>query len=164
MEIVKRNIILTFDELRILLYSQGYRRCEGIYMPEKEFTQEEIIRALGKLVGSGLLTVNRTEPAAAALPLVFTDNDTDTSGGGVLPAEEEFYIRDDLLEMIGIIGDPAATEILQQGTGIRMYCYYSDKGIVTSERFPGRKECVRLTLYNAEEFERFRRGIEEEIL
>lgn len=163
MEIVKRNIILTFDELRILLYSQGYRRCEGVYMPRKEFSQEDIIRALAKLEKSGLLTVDSAEPQSEALPLVFTEDTSDGEDKLDLYPEEEFYIRSDLLKMIGIIGSPDASEIMQLSPERNLYCYYSERGIVTSERYPCRIECVRLTLYSADEFEQWRRDLEEDV-
>lgn len=92
MEIIKKNIILSFDELRILLYSQGFRRCEGVYMPEKDFSQENIINALDKLEKNGLLTIEKADIAAESLPLVFDDEDDNSPDADDLP-EEEFYIR-----------------------------------------------------------------------
>ena len=160
MEIVKKNIVITFDELRILLYSQGFRRCEGVYMPEKDFSQQDIIRALKKLEESGLLMVGKAEPQADALPLVFnTDPEEEEEGPGIL--EEEFFIRNDLLEMIRIIGEPDGTEIMRIDPRTRIFCYYSEKGVVTSQRYPGRIEYVRLTAYSAEEFEQWRDEFEE---
>lgn len=161
MEIIKKSIILTFDELRILLYSQGYRKCKGIYMPEKDFSQRDIITALNKLEQSGLLTPDKAEPLAEALPLVFVDEVLVEPELDDHPACEEFYIRKDLLEMIHIIGSPDATEIIGNGSGCRLFCYYASEGIVTSEKYRGRRECVRLTCYNAEDFEEFRQEIEK---
>lgn len=161
MEIIKRNIILTFDELRILLYSQGYRRCEGVYMPCKDFAPEDIIEALRKLEQNGLLTVDKAAPAAQALPLVFGDEPDNPKDDADSP-DEEFYIRSDLLKMIHIMGDPGATEILRTDHEHRVFCYYSEQGIVVSERYHGRKECVRLTYYDAEEFAGWRAELEEE--
>ena len=159
MEIIKKNIILSFDELRILLYSQGFRRCEGVYMPEKDFSQENIINALDKLEKNGLLTIEKADIAAESLPLVFGDEDDNSPDADDLP-EEEFYIRSDLLLMLDIIGAPDATEILHAGEKRKLFCYYSERGIVVSEKYPGRRECVRLTYYDPDEFEKWRAGME----
>ncbi len=160
MEIVKKNIVITFDELRILLYSQGFRRCEGVYMPEKDFSQQDIIRALQKLGENGLLMVGKAEPEAEALPLVFNADPADEEEVAEKP-EEEFFIRNDLLEMIRIIGEPDGTEIMRVDPQTRIFCYYSERGIVTSQRYPGRKEYLRLTVYSSEEFEKWRSEFEE---
>ena len=167
MEIIKRRIVLTFDELRILLYSQGYRRCEGVYMPEKDFSEENIIRSLSILEKNGLLIVDREKSAVESLPLVFSDeipsdSEPDTSKAVSGACSEIFFIRTDLLNMIRIIGEPKATEILSIDQDTRIFCYFSENGIVTSQRYPGRKECVRLTCYTTEDFKEWRLELEEE--
>lgn len=158
MEIVERSIILSFDELRILLYSQGYRSCEGVYMPEKNFSQTDIIRSLRKLTENGLLRISGAGPSTEALPLVF---DADGNGDGSAEKkasndkynEEVFFIRKDLLRMINIIGDHKDSELITCEDGRRLFCYYSEDGIVTSERHPGRPDAVRLSFYSADEFD-----------
>lgn len=155
MEIVERSMILTFDELRILLYSQGFRRCEGVYMPEKEFSQRDIIKALGKLTECGLLSVEKSTPQTEALPLVFDEEGMGTGAAAEEP-DEEFYIRKDLLDIICVIGDHRDTEVITTDEGRRLFCYYAEGCVVTSMRCEGRKDAVRLTRYTAEEFESLR--------
>lgn len=162
MEIVERSIVLSFDELRILLYSQGCRRCEGVYMPEKEFSQIDILRALGKLVECGLLTPDKAGPQTESLPLVFEDEDTERNDAGEDPGER-FYIRKDLLDMIRVICDHRDSEIINGDEGRRLFCYYAQGEVVTSERYPGRPDSVRLTYYPAEVFRerRYKGGVIE---
>ena len=155
MEIVERSMILTFDELRILLYSQGFRRCEGVYMPEKDFSQRDIIKALGKLTECGLLSVEKSAAQAEALPLVF-DEEGAGAGADSGGPDEEFYIRKDLLEIIRIIGDHRDAELITTDDGKRLFCYYAEGSVVTSMRCEGRKDSVRLTRYTADGFESFR--------
>lgn len=161
MEIIEKSIILSFDELRILLFSQGYRSCEGVFMPEKDFSHTDILRALQKLVRGGLLSIDAAGPQTEALPLVFEDeNEDDSRNDGLLKTDmypdEQFYIRRDLLRIIGIIGEHRASEIIALADGRKLFCYYSEDGIVTSERYRGKKDAVRLSCYTAEEFDDLR--------
>lgn len=168
MEIIEHTISLTFDELRVLLYSQGFKKCEGIYMPRKLFLASDVIAALKKLVECGLLTIEQERQFTQKLPIVFgTDADIEDSKD----PEEIFYIREDLLKMITIIGQPQTTEILDVGESKKIFCYITDDGVVTSERYVGRKDTVRLMLLDAEKYGRLKaeiggtvEGLPEEVL
>ena len=54
-EVIEKGILLTFDEIRILLYGMGVSEIDGVYMPEKAFTEEEILSAMQHLSASGLI-------------------------------------------------------------------------------------------------------------
>ena len=43
------GIILTYEELQILLFNRGYRQIEGIEMPEGIFDEEKILRIMQKM-------------------------------------------------------------------------------------------------------------------
>ena len=45
-EVIEEGKILTFDELRILLFACGIEEINGVFMPEKVFTEEEVLSAL----------------------------------------------------------------------------------------------------------------------
>ena len=49
-KLVEQGIILTFDEIRILLYGLGKTGIEGVWMPEKEFTEQDVLDALETVV------------------------------------------------------------------------------------------------------------------
>ena len=160
MEITDSCITLTFDELRILLYSQGFRQCEGVYMPEREFDSGDIINSLQVLVKNRLLTVEQDSSVQEALPLVFGDDDQ-ISADQSDNTTERFFVRSDLLTMIKIIGEPDSTEILMAEDGRKTFCYYSADGVVTSERIKRKKDTVRLKYFDQEDFDEYKREIEE---
>ena len=135
--VIETSLLLTYDELRILLYSQGFRSCEGIYMPDKDFTSEEVLAALHRLVRGGLLSVTGKQDG------------------------ELFRIRDDLAQMVKIIGDPAGTLVIDDpdsGAG-RYFCYVRPDAIVVSERYPGKADCLRLRIFSAEQFIQWREAL-----
>ncbi|MBR2675261.1 MAG: hypothetical protein IKE52_07440 [Mogibacterium sp.] len=158
MEIVEKSIILTFDELRILLYSQGERSCEGVYMPKKEYLPESIINSLDAMNKNGLLKNEGSHAQNEALPTILGDSDEVNSKDN----EEKFFIREDLLDMLRIISNHTATEILELEEGRKLFCYYSENGVLTSEKCSNRRDSVRLTHYTAESFEKFKESIEED--
>lgn len=156
MEVVEKSIILTFDELRILLFSQGERSCEGVFMPRKIFSPEIIINALDVMNKNGLLIYDESRSNQESLPAVLGDDeDADGSQG------EKYTIREDLLDMLEIIATHTGSEIIEIESGRKLFCYYSEKGILTSEKCINRKDSVRLTQYTTDSFSEFRKAFEE---
>ena len=45
-QVIDREILLSFNEMRILLYNMGFKSVRGILMPREEFRREEIIRSM----------------------------------------------------------------------------------------------------------------------
>lgn len=126
------DVLLTYDELRILLFSIGCTECEGVFMPRKEFSQEEVLKAMHTMSGRGIL---------------IADNDV-------------FIIREDIREMLEVISRPAATEELDTGYGNQMYfVYICPDRIVVSEKYWMKKDTVRLRMYNAEDYREWRRSL-----
>ena len=124
-KIVEKTWLLSFDELRILLYSQGYRQCEGIYMPEKAFTQDEVLQAMFQMSKRGLLTEQ----------------------------DGEFVMRQELAEMVQIIGAPSGTMILRsEREGQDYFCYIVPAHIVVSEKSRTKEDILRLRAFSPEAF------------
>ncbi len=51
------GILISFQEIRILLYVRGIREIEGIYMPEHKYTNQEVVEVLHGMVKHNFITV-----------------------------------------------------------------------------------------------------------
>lgn len=120
----RTNWILSFDELRILLSAAGSDACEGIYMPQKEFRREDVIRAIHQMAEKGWIT---------------------------LQEEDHFVIEKDLLEVIRIIQNHTASEILRTQDG-EYFLYVTEGKTVLSAQNHRKKESLKLTLMDFETF------------
>lgn len=135
-EVMETGLILSFDEIRLLLYSMGVRAVEGVYMPEKVFTEQEIIGALHHLSGRGLITAHDTA----------------------------FFIREDLQKMLETVANPIQTMVWAPGSadepgedGAQEYfCYLVPGQVVVSERYWRKKDTLKLRLFTGEEFEKWK--------
>ena len=123
-----KTILLSFDEVRILLYSMGITSCEGIQMPEKQFSPQEILQAMHALYRRGLLISDESP---------------------------HFLIRSDLLKMLSAMGNPGGTMIYRQGetlpgfseemnNGREFFCYIVPDYILVTERDWTRRDFLRL--------------------
>ena len=54
-QVIDREILLSFDEMRILLYNMGFKSIRGILMPREEFRREEIIRSMHHMSLHGMI-------------------------------------------------------------------------------------------------------------
>lgn len=129
-KLVEQGIILTFDEIRILLYGLGKTGIEGVWMPEKEFTEQDVLYAMHHL----------------------------SKAGFIIAQDDRFIMREDVRRIIEIAAAPDATEIWtpcgEQGPSY--FLYYAGESVVVSERFWRKKDTVRYALLSVEEFRRFR--------
>lgn len=167
-----KSIILTFDEIRILLYSQGFRTCEGIYMPEKEYTEKEILRAMHHMAKRGFFTT---------LPGLGNDQDeapgTLTDGGeghGIRQEENNlFNLKPDLQRMILSMGAPAGTFVFRPGealpgfqeelyNGKEYFCYTLPDYYLVAERDWTRHESIRLRAMDTRTFLSWKEEREQE--
>lgn len=151
-EVIETGIILSFDEIRILLYSMGVRTVEGVYMPRKKFSEADIIQALHHMSGRGL----------------------------IIAGESAFSIREDLLNMLKIVGNPMRTMVWAVGEaaetlegeypvmehsasdmarGQEYFCYIAENQVVVGERYWKKKDALKLRLFTAEVFERWKEQI-----
>lgn len=146
-------IILSFDEVRILLYSLGFTSCKGIYMPVKEFTGREVLQAMHRLTGRGLLeaAADDAEPAA----------------------EESFVMRPELRRMMMAMGNPAGTFIYRPGeslpgfsaelyNGPEFFCYTLPDYCLVTECDWTRRESMRLRAMDMESFAQWQKEREQE--
>lgn len=137
--ILEEGRIFTFDELKILLYACKVHELEGIYMPEKVFTEGDILYAMHHMEVNGIITARETG----------------------------FCIHKDVLRMMEIMGKPERTYIwspqeniteeLFENEGMyqddEFFCYESGGDIVVSERYWKKKDAVKLRIFQSEEFE-----------
>lgn len=129
-EVIEKGIFLTFDEIRILLYGMGVSEIEGVYMPEKNFCKEEIIKTLRHLSEVGFIEAGN----------------------------ERFFIRKDVKELLGIIAEPEQTEIWKPSgeTGPAFFFYVKGKRVVVSERFWRKADTLKLRMFEKEDFKMWR--------
>lgn len=122
--------ILSFDEFRVLLSGLGFTSCQGIYMPEKYFSEKDVIYSLYQM-----------------------QNDICIENGG-----DGFRISDDLRTIIQTVGDPAKTEILRQKTtGREFFCYFSGNTAAVTERYWPKSSMIRLYGFDTETFEEWQK-------
>lgn len=120
------GFLLTFDEIRILLYAYGVREIKGICMPEKNFTDADIVRALHHMTDQGFITADG----------------------------EEFVVKkqlDAILKIMCLADRSYLWSPAGDGTPA-FYCYDARDGVVVSELFWKKKETLKLRLFSQEEF------------
>lgn len=144
------TILLTYDETRILLYSLGFTSCEGIHMPEKDFSEQDVLQAMHRLAGRGLLLVENEEAAS-------------------------FVMRPEIRQMMLAMGSPAGSFIYRPGeslpgfreeyyNGPEYYCYVLPDYYLVTERDWTRRESLRLRAMDTQAFSDWRREREQEAL
>lgn len=127
---VDKNWILSFDELRVLLYSLGFTSCNGIFMPSKQFTPDEILAAMGKM--------SRNE--------------------WIINEGDHFEIVPDLKKYLQVIGNPKSTELLEDtDTGRKLFCYIDEEEIAVTEMFLRKRNTIRLRGFDRTSFLEFRK-------
>ncbi|MCB6415384.1 hypothetical protein LI221_09970 [Faecalimonas umbilicata] len=132
-EVIEKGILLTFDELRILLYGMGVREIEGIYMPEKTFQKEEILFAMHHMAEAGFIEAG----------------------------EEKFRVREDVRTLLETMAYPEQTEIFHPGgsEGPAFFLYEKEETVVVSQQFFQKKDTLRLSVFGRKEFEQWREEI-----
>ncbi len=129
------TLVLSFDELSILLYSRGCRQIDGIKMAEKDYTSEEIILALKHMADNGIITAG----------------------------EEAFKLREDVAEIMDVIGRPVSVSKLESGYGHPAYsCYFVPGCIVVTQLHEFRENTLRIRSFTEEEFAAWRGAIEDD--
>lgn len=128
-KIIETGILLTFDEIRILLYSMGVVRIEGVYMPEKNFSEKEIISAMHHMAAAGFIEAG----------------------------EERFLLREDIRRLLEIMAAPARTDIWRpRGEGgPAFFLYWKGEQVVVSEQFFRKKETLRLSIFDQAALEKW---------
>ena len=125
-------LIISYDELKILLYNRGFRSCSGILMPEKEYTQEEILQIMNRLALRGLIEAK----------------------------EEHFVIPPQVAQTADLIGAPQSSySFSDPETGQVYCCYISDTLVVVTEKNWARKDTLRIRRFTPQEFSDWRNEI-----
>ena len=168
-----KAVFLTFNEIRILLHSQGFHSCEGIYMPEKNYSAQEVLAAVHNLDKRGIIQIREGEDG------------NDTKGGLAENAfvregaqegaayMDTFQIRPDILQMVLIMGAPVKTLIYRQGeslpgfseeyhNGREYFCYIVPNQILVVERDWTRTDMLRMRKMSPAEFDRWEEEREKE--
>lgn len=129
-EVVEKSVLLTFDEIRILLYGMGVSEIVGFYMPEKIFSQEEVVAALRHLSEAGFIEAG----------------------------EEKFIIRKDIKNLLEIVAVPDFTDIWMPSgeEGPAFFLYFSGDNTVVSERFWNKKDTLKFAVFDRETFKKWR--------
>ena len=129
-KLAEQGIFLTFDEIRILMYGLGKTKIEGVWMPEKEFTEQDVLAAMHHL----------------------------SKAGFIIARDDRFVMREDVQRIMEIAASPDDTEIWRPcgAQGPAYFLYYAGKNVVVSERFWRKKDTVRYALFGVEEFGRIR--------
>lgn len=128
--IIEKGILLTFDEVRILLYALGKNRVEGVVMPEKEFQEADVLNAMHRLSQAGFITAG----------------------------DDRFTVREDIRRILEIVSEPEETEIWKPhgSEGPAYFLSRADRNVVISERFWRRKNTIRYALFSEEQFRKFK--------
>lgn len=129
------NMLLTFDELELLLYVRGFREINGIRMPEKDFTAVEVLLAEKHLLEEGLL---------------------ETRG-------ELFAVREDVAKIVDALGSPVSYSVLAPGPEYPMFaCYYIPGCYVTTELHEHREKTLRIRSFDEAEFAVWKEEMEDD--
>ena len=126
-----KSWILSFDELRVLLFSLGFDKNEGILMNEKTFTESEVLFTLHHLTQKSLLSVN----------------------------EESFEMIPELKKYLTIIGKPESTQVISGEDGREYFVYFGTEEAAVTERYWQRKDAIRITGMPLETYREWRQSI-----
>lgn len=128
-----QTIILSYDELKILLYNRGFRSCEGILMPDEARSDEEVLQAMNKLAMKGMIEAK----------------------------EEYFVIPSQTAQMVDLIGAPESSySFSDEETGQVYYCYLSDEMVVVTSNYWNKKDTLRIRTFTPDQFRIWREEME----
>lgn len=131
MEVTEKNWILSFDELRILLFSLGYTQCDGIFMEEKKFTDEQVLQAMYSMSKQSWIVNNGSN----------------------------FEIQPELKKALLLMGNPQSTaKLVNPETRRACFVYKGKDMIVVAERWWPKKDTIQIRSLSFEEFKAWRKG------
>ncbi len=129
------GIIISYDELRILLYNRGFRSCEGILMPDQPRSDEEILQTMHRLAQRGMIEAR----------------------------DDHFVIREEIARIADLIGRPESSySFTDRATGQTYYCYISRELVVVTENDWNRKDTLILRCFTPDGFHAWREELEKE--
>lgn len=131
MEVSEKSWILSFDEVRILLFSLGYTQCDGIFMKEKKFTDEQVLHAMYSMSKQSWIINNGND----------------------------FEIQPDLKKALNLMGHPETTKkLVNYETRRACFVYKGSDTIVVAERWWPKKDTIKITSLTLEQFRTWRKG------
>lgn len=126
------NLILSFDEIRILLYNLGFRQIDGILMDEKNYSGSDILQSLKHLSDNGIISAG----------------------------DNVFSIREDVCDCLEIIGNPVYVERIVSRPGRPSYAVYNSPDlIVVTQLYEKKKDTLRIMTFTTTEFNRWKEVI-----
>lgn len=129
------GIIISYEGLKILLYNRGFCSCKGILMPDRKFSDEEILQAMNNLALRRMIEAR----------------------------EDYFVISPETAAIVDVIGNPESSyPFSDPETGQIYYCYLTQKMVVVTQVDWNRKETLRISRYTPEEFRNWREELESE--
>ena len=122
----EKGILLTFDELQLLLCSCGVEEWEGIAIPVRTYEEQEVVYTIHHLIAKKIL----------------------------IEQMGKIVIREDVKTMLQMMGNPLRTQIynFQQ----EYFCYEDAEKVVVTERYWKRKDTIKLRLFEQEEFQNWK--------
>ena len=147
-KVIDTGILFTFDEIKILLYACEVSELEGVYMPQKVFSEEDILYAMAHMEKNGI----------------------------IIAGKEGFSIRKDVHKMIEIMKAPTQQYVWNTNSSeqivynehilyqenIECFCYISEKGVVVSERYWKKRDTLKLRFFQMAEFEKWKEEIKND--
>lgn len=124
-ECVEKGILLTFQELMLLLQSVGVQYMNGFYRAEGEISDQEVLFLTESLVKKGVL----------------------------IAAEQEFFLDDTVEAMLRCMGWPDEDYELEQENAV-VYCYERSEKVLVTKIYSMKENTLELVLYSKEEFQR----------
>ena len=99
-------------------------------MPEKDFSETEVITSLHQLSESGY----------------------------IIAEEDKFTVREDIQHLLELIAFPEGTDIWKPKgeEGPAFFLYYAGNHVVVSERFWRKRDTIRFTMFEKKDFEIWR--------
>lgn len=129
------GMIISYDELKILLYNRGFRSCSGILMPDDKRSDDEIIQAMNKLAQKGI----------------------------IIAGDELFTIAPDWIAVIDVIGKPDSSySFTDPESGQLYYCYISENLVVVTQNYWKKKNTLLLRKFSPTAFNVWREELEKE--
>lgn len=137
-EVLEISRILSFSEIRILLQSLGCETTAGFIMPEEMLSEEELTKILYGMTEKGILEAK----------------------------EDQFLIDRQVGKMMLCMGEPERFfEFMPEEAGElpAYFCYVKDCHVLITQMFPRKKDMLKLTLYEWNDYERWKEQMIDDI-
>ena len=129
------GMIISYEELRILLYNRGFRSSKGILMPDEQVTDEQVLQDMNKLAARGRIEAKG----------------------------DYFEFSEEAIQIAEAIGAPLSSYYFEDAhTGQLYYCYFKEGLVVIAENNLNKKNTLRIRSYTPAQFSAWREELEKE--